>query len=611
MATDTFSDAAPEVYDWEKTYDTWKCYKNGKPVENERKWVKKNEGLAFIDKNGCALNGWQYLKEFDGYYYFEESTGLSLTGRQIIDGYPYTFDSSGRLISEPLWLWGGTHRDVADNIVSGWYTIRYKGENLLNTDRFYIERVGYTQYTIYTKNGALSSNMLIEPFRDTENFIWYFTKTNDGYSLVSKKNGYVITNGTTLSPVPKDASLQSMEITKENGTAFYTSGFTHKAACRTTTGERNGTNPYNLVKKGEMYQLVNKLTKEIVQEGPDIFMGTFFSTDAYACQHRLITLDGKNFADIPDTFPSSIRDSSLIAEDGKFYYVHYGGQKNGRYYQSVTADFNSYSKTNTSFKNFTDYVDENYGYQLIWAPEWFKDDSRKYVFFSTTIGNVTAYNETLGRNHTGRLFRIGYTKAQNKNIFSDAKEARFNYIPEPQLSLIDAQVIKADGKYIMTVKQDGSVQGSRHDKILLYTAPDIEGTWEYLTTVDAFPSWEADGSAYEAPCLAYINGKFFLYADHYIDKITGQRTADGEIYYATSHNLTDWVFEGVVNAENESLRHGSVNAVTDREAIKTIMDLFNGSGGISDIQKDVTPHLCGILKKLIVFFHCISCMIYS
>ena len=163
----------------------------------------------------------------------------------------------------------------------------------------------------------------------------------------------------------------------------------------------------------------------------------------------------------------------------------------------------------------------------------------------------------------------------------------------------------------MTVKQDGSVQGSRHDKILLYTAPDIEGTWEYLTTVDAFPSWEADGSAYEAPCLAYINGKFFLYADHYIDKITGQRTADGEIYYATSHNLTDWVFEGVVNAENESLRHGSVNAVTDREAIKTIMDLFNGSGGISDIQKDVTPHLCGILKKLIVFFHCISCMIYS
>lgn len=601
-ADDTFSDASTETYDWKKKYDTWRCYKDGKPVENERKWVEKDEGTAFIDKNGCALNGWQYIKEFDGYYYFEESTGLTLTGKQMIDGYPYTFDSTGRLVSEPLWLWGGQHRDVTDNIKTGWYTIRYNGEDLLNTDKFYIERVGYTQYTIYAKDGALSSNMRIEPFIDTDSFIWYFTKSGGRYSIVSKENGYVITNGTTLSPVPNDTELQSMEITGENGIAFDTSGYTHNAARRNTVGERNGANPYNLVKTGEMYQLVNKLTGEVVQEGPDIFIGTFFSTNAYACQHRLITLNGKDFVDIPDTFPAAIRDSSIISEDGKFYYVHYGGQNTGRYYQTVTTDFNSYSKTNTSFKNFTDFVDESYGYQIIWAPEWFKDNSREYVFFSTTTGNVTAYNETLGRNHTGRFFRIGYTKVHNKNTYSDAKEAIFNYIPDPGVSLIDAQIIKVDGKYIMTVKQDGAVKSSRHDKILIYTSRDIEGSWEYLTTVEAFPSWETDGSAYEAPCLAYINGKYFLYADHYIDKVTGQRTADGEVYYATSHNLTDWVFEGVVSAENESLRHGSVTAVTDTEAVNVIMDLFNGSSRVSDIPKNIIHSIYETLQALADFW---------
>ena len=584
---------------WINEYDTWRYYKDNGMPERTEGWKDKDGKKSYIDRNGCALSGWQVITERDEsrnpidkhYSYFEENTGTALTGTQYIDGFPYTFDPEGKLISEPLELWGLKHRDLK-TINDGWYVIRHNGKKLLSVDKFYIKKAGFMQYKIYSEEGKAlensSDNLKISTVRDSDDFLWFITKTTDGYSLVSKVNGFTINDGSSLGAATNNYH-QVLSLTKTTGDEIM-KGDTDRAAERSNTGERQGKNIFTLKKAGGKYQLTDP-SGRVIQEGSDIFISTFFSTNAYTGQHRMITLNGRDFADIPYTWSTNIRDSGMIIKDGRFHYVSYGGLKNGKFLETITSDFNSYSRAIRDFKLPHDYYQDSgkgYKYQPVWAPEFFKDGENEYVFFSTVYKKRPLYNLTLNKNIDGRLFMMCYVKRNSKGGFSDAVQVTFDNSkapddkkPDPELSFIDAQILKHDGRYYMTVKQEGAVKSSEYDRIYIYTTDDIEGTWEYFTRVDAFLPWGSDGNAYEAPCLAYIDGMFYLYADHYYEKITGSRTYDGEIHYAVSRDLKNWSPGGVVNADNQSLRHGSVIKLEDQKAIETITDLFNDNVTVS------------------------------
>ncbi|MBR3164121.1 hypothetical protein IKF15_02355 [Candidatus Saccharibacteria bacterium] len=603
---------AAGVTGWREELGTWRYYTNGELVK--RAWIDKDGGKAYVDYNGAALNGWHWMNAVYGvteqaeryYAYFDEKTGKALTGFQVIDGYPYTFDNEGRLLSEPLTLWNSDgsgnvrpHRDLID-VETGWYKIGWytkhqeKAQTNINIEgeRFYIEKIGHYQYKIYTEDRtkAFSSNLRAERVADNDSQTWYIVRndSDSSISFVSKSNGFVLTGSDTFSltaPTYQANQRYFLSETSANGNAADTSAYTHDSAKRKTAGERNS-DDYSLVKVGNKYQLITKDTNEVVSSGDGVYIGTFFGSDADASQHRLLTLNGTDFYDIPNTWSSAIRDSSLFARNGTFNYIHYGGTANGTFWVSRTNDFDNYQRLNPKLNALSSYTP-------IWAPEWFEDDNGDvYAFYSTQIATTTQLNETINRELADkRVFGIAYAKLDSVSdmTFGEAKLAQFDKKPGDDGlpgygNLIDAQVIKHGSEYVMVVKNDAAAISSEKDSILIYKTDNLDEVWRYQGTVDCFPAWSEDYSAYEAPNIQYINGKYYLYVDHYIDRVYGQRTYDGEIYYATSTDLENWTFEGNINVDNESLRHGSVNRITDEAAIRRIMELFGATETETDEQ---------------------------
>ena len=116
----------------------------------------------------------------------------------------------------------------------------------------------------------------------------------------------------------------------------------------------------------------------------------------------------------------------------------------------------------------------------------------------------------------------------------------------------------------------------------------------YLTggaTNDTTKFYAADG--YEAPMVAYVNGVYYCYVDHYVwTKIDGNEaygddytktdglSLDGKCQYATSTDLKNWTYQGTLkaiddNGNNCPLRHGSINIIKDKTAENIIQKAYN------------------------------------
>ena len=58
-------------------------------------WVKINKRYFFFNKDGDMKTGWHY--DADGNTYYLESNGVMATGKRVINGRTYYFDSWGAL----------------------------------------------------------------------------------------------------------------------------------------------------------------------------------------------------------------------------------------------------------------------------------------------------------------------------------------------------------------------------------------------------------------------------------------------------------------------------------------------------------------------------------
>ncbi len=171
-------------------------------------------------KNGFTL-------ENNKVYYYKND--VKLTGTHLINGYNYTFDSTGRLISEPFGVNVGKAARPFVIVKDGWYTISsaanpgfsldvrggkaanktnlelYKTKDIIG-QKFYIKSIGNNEYIIYTgtnnmksvidiagKKTTIDTNVWQYKFIDVDAQKWRIVGNTDGsVTFIAKNSGLAL-----------------------------------------------------------------------------------------------------------------------------------------------------------------------------------------------------------------------------------------------------------------------------------------------------------------------------------------------------------------------------------------------------------------------------------
>ena len=157
-------------------------------------------------------------------------------------------------------------------------------------------------------------------------------------------------------------------------------------------------------------------------------------------------------------------------------------------------------------------------------------------------------------------------------------------LPDDCDNRIDGNLYKENGKYYLSIKREGvTCEIWSIDELTLDTVQD-PSKWE-LVNSDVVTN-------YEGPCLTKYDGNYYYYTDKLglVDGVTG-------INVARSAGLSDpWTVNQPitaidVNGNSIPTRHGSVKAITDKNAIKVIMDRYKAAGWTYDPSVDKPAQL--------------------
>jgi len=177
-----------------------------------------------------------------------------------------------------------------------------------------------------------------------------------------------------------------------------------------------------------------------------------------------------------------------------------------------------------------------------WAPELFFDETQRrwLIFWSTTIPG--RFPETDATGDDGWNHRIYFTSTKDFATFAPTKlfyDGGFN--------VIDATMLKANGKFYLILKDETKTPVKKHLRIA--TGDRAEGPFSA-----ASPS--ITGDWVEGPSAIRIGDAFYIYFDHY---------GKPQFYGATkSSDLVHWQDISDRVSFPKGARHGTVLRVPDR-----------------------------------------------
>ncbi len=157
-------------------------------------------------------------------------------------------------------------------------------------------------------------------------------------------------------------------------------------------------------------------------------------------------------------------------------------------------------------------------------------------------------------------------------------------LPDDCDNRIDGNLYKENGKYYLSIKREGvTCEIWSIDELTLDTVQD-PSKWT-LVNSDVVTN-------YEGPCLTKYAGNYYYYTDKLglVDGVTG-------INVARSSGLSNPWTENQpitaidVNGNSIPTRHGSAKAITDKNAIKVIMDRYKAAGWTYDPSVDKPAEL--------------------
>jgi hypothetical protein len=348
----------------------------------------------------------------------------------------------------------------------------------------------------------------------------------------------------------------------------------------------------------------------------DLLIGTFFKNNADTSDFVYVSQDGINFnyisTALKDSDPSgdpnmgdekestgkrTYRDPSIMYRAGYFYIIS-GMQRANASGKTASPCFKIASSSNlknwsnegkvcTSVK-VSDAPDLGSDKLLdALAPEWFQDtDGKLYINF--TAGNY--YKGALGK---GIDLQDGRRTRQFMTQVTSLKGAGAGKVPTASTSAAfklnggrlssvdnrDGHIFKENGTYYMTLKFGTPKPGSLEYTMEVWRSTSLKGQWS-LYDSDAYnnPPLTDAYRLFEGPSVVKFRGKYFVYADNYINTVGGRPYGGGRVNYSvgdTLHALT--TPKPIVTSNGFNARHGTVLRVTDPNAKKIVWAALGSS----------------------------------
>ena len=185
-----------------------------------------------------------------------------------------------------------------------------------------------------------------------------------------------------------------------------------------------------------------------------------------------------------------------------------------------------------------------------WAPELFYDDVKQQflIFWSTTIPGRFPETDQTGDN--GWNHRIYYVTTRDFKTFSPTK-----LLFDGGFNVIDATILKADGKYSLIVKDETKTPVKKNLRTAVGDSP--EGPWRNVSEPFTI-SWV------EGPSAIKIGDEYFVYFDHY---------ARPQYYGAVkSRDLKNWEDVSKEMSFPNDHRHGTVFRVSE-DVLNRVLEL--------------------------------------
>lgn len=267
-----------------------------------------------------------------------------------------------------------------------------------------------------------------------------------------------------------------------------------------------------------------------------------YSTDGYTW--RALN-EGKSFLTPIAGKDKLMRDPSILqGQDGLFHMVwtvSWGEQGIGY--------ANSKDLIHWSEQRYIPVMEHEPKTRNSWAPELFYDDVTKeyFIFWASTIPGKFEKGEEQKYNH-----RMYYVTSKDLKTFSETK-----LFYDHGFSVIDAALIKADGRYVMFLKDETDQPNEPEKNIRIATSDRAAGPYSPPSEPITGDYWA------EGPTPININGKWFVYFDKYREHKYG---------LVTSTDLVNWKDESDKLVMPQGIRHGTAFEVS-KKTIKKLLEI--------------------------------------
>jgi hypothetical protein len=277
------------------------------------------------------------------------------------------------------------------------------------------------------------------------------------------------------------------------------------------------------------------------QNSTDVYLFSYFKNNGQDGLHLAYSLDGYEWSTLNNDrsllTPTAgkdklMRDPCIIqTPDGTFHMVW-------------TVSWNEKGIGYASSKDLIHWSEQQYipvmehekEARNTWAPEIFYDASRNQfmIFWASTI--TGRFTETQSTRENSYNHRIYYTTSKDLKMFSRAQ-----LLYEPGFNVIDATIVKRNGRYIMFVKDETPEPPRKHIRI---------ATSKKLTEGFSEAGPAITGSYWaEGPTVIQVGDQWVVYFDKY---------RDGKMGAVASADLNTWTDVSDKVRFPEGVRHGTV-----------------------------------------------------
>jgi beta-xylosidase len=176
-----------------------------------------------------------------------------------------------------------------------------------------------------------------------------------------------------------------------------------------------------------------------------------------------------------------------------------------------------------------------------WAPEitWDPDGGEYVIYWATTIPG--RFTETEASADKGWNHRLYCTTTRDFKTYTDTR-----LFHDPGFNSIDATIVKADGNWVMVLKDETLTPPAKNLRIA--TSAKLSGPWSA-----AAPPFSPAGLWVEGPTCARIGDAWHVYFDKY---------RDGGYGAMKTRDFKNWEDVTAQLVYPKGLRHGTVVAVT-------------------------------------------------